>query len=74
MRTSDELKKIGMDIVDGKIFVSTMAEAESIPVIFMPLMFLSEEQVKDIHILFEYYSNAGPCGINGYPIFTQCQI
>ena len=73
MRTLDELKKISMDIVDGKIFVSTMAETEVIPSIFMPLIFLSEEQVKDIHILFEYYSNAGPCGINGYPIFMQCQ-
>jgi hypothetical protein len=33
-----------------------------------------EAYIKNIGMLYEYYSEAGPRGVNGYPIFYSCKI
>ena len=80
MRTDEELKKIAMDIVDDKIFTSDMVRNPSeIGMVFMPVLLgglkdMDEDKKKDVRVLFEYYSEAMPRGINGYPTFPSVQI
>jgi len=77
MKTTDELKQLAMDIIDGKVFLSSMVNPqELIPQVFMALMFLNKEQVEKWNenrafFLYEYYSQASPANINGYPVFTS---
>lgn len=47
--------------------------------VFMPLIFLDEEQRKNLVdqkyvFAYEYYSEAGPRSINGMPIFTSVRF
>lgn len=79
MRTDEELKQIAKDCVDGKIFTSSMVkDNDSLSMVFMPLIFMNEEQSKEFekaipYMLFEYYDKAGPRSINGMPIFYSFQ-
>ena len=46
--------------------------------IFMPLALgvlseMDKEEVKDIGLIYEYNDQAGPRGINGYPMFMSCR-
>jgi len=76
-----DLKQIAMDLVDGKIFCDRMIRegdgGRMIGAIFLPLMLgaiKSEEDAKDIGMVYEYLSEAGPRSINGYPIFFSCKF
>jgi hypothetical protein len=45
----------------------------------MPLVFMEKDYIEamkenDIHIIYEYYSEAGPRSINGYPIFMSFRV
>lgn len=77
-KTKEELKKIAMDIVDCKIFTHTMLNSHSdMGMVFMPIMLgafseMSEEEKNDIGLIYEYYSEAGPRGFNGNPMFMSC--
>lgn len=78
--TEPELRKLALDIVEGKVFGSWMIpEADQdrlLPVVFMPLSLrpvvtqklLEESQAAS---LYEYYDK-GKMGINGYPNFMSC--
>jgi len=71
--TDDELKQLAKDLYAGKIFTSNQLRKNDIPgMVFMPLMFLSEEQnekIKDVTLIYEYLDKAGPRSVNGYPSF-----
>lgn len=77
MRTNDELRTIALDFYKGLIFSDkhlSSKEIDMLPKIFMPLIFLSEkqrEEMKNVGLIYEYNSKAGPMGINGYPIFSS---
>jgi len=82
-KTDQEIAQLAMDIVDEKVFGSwdlKGAEFSSIlPLIFMPLMFIEEdtkEQVlkADTAHLYEYFSEASPRSVNGYPIFFSFRM
>ena len=75
-----ELKQLAMDIVDGKVFGTwNIREADAanlVGMVFMPALFLSEEQRKqlkeaDIVHFYEYFDKAGPRAVNGYPMFMS---
>ncbi len=81
-RDNKELKKIAMDLVDGKIFTDRhfrQGEAERMAqLVFMPLALMDEQQVplfmaEQPHLIYEYYDKAGPRAVNGYPIFFSMQ-
>lgn len=76
-----DLKQIAIDLYDGKIFCDAMISehdgSRMIGAIFLPLMLgaiTSEEDAKDIGMVYEYLSEAGPRSINGYPIFFSCKF
>lgn len=81
-KTHEELRQLAVDIVSGLVFTSAHfrddVELENLlQMVFMPLIFMSKEDIEelranDIHIIYEYYSKAGPRGINGKPIFMSC--
>ena len=75
MKTRTELKSLAIDIVENKAFGTWNIHNEDlIPCVFTPLMFLSEEQKKELqktkvaHV-YEYIDKATPRGINGMPTF-----
>ena len=70
-------KDIAMDKVFCSFFVPETEQKNLLGMIFMPILFgatkdYSEEEIKDIGFIYEYYDKAGPRGINGYPIFFSC--
>lgn len=79
-KTDDELRSIAADIYEGKIFTDRHCRSESdIRMTFMPLVLgglkdRTEEELKDIGIVYEYMSAAGPMAHNGMPIFFSCRF
>lgn len=78
-KTDDELKTLALDIIGGRIFGTWMMAKGSehlISTVFMPLMFSGEttiEQFKTDEVVhfYEHMNEAGPRGINGYPMFMS---
>lgn len=71
-----QLKKLAIDISDGKVFTDTMIppdQYQMVSIIFMPLIFLGKEKLEELAntcgLLYEYYDKAGPRSVNGFPIF-----
>jgi hypothetical protein len=80
MKTDDELKQLGIDLQANRIFTSTHLVKDDaihmLPYVFMPLVFMDDEQRKNLKSAFavyEYMNKAGPRSINGYPIFHSFQ-
>jgi hypothetical protein len=75
---SHELKKLAIDIVDGKVFGSWMLskqEERLIPNIFLPIAVGGSEHLpQDVYGLYEYYDKALPLSVNGKPTFTSCKF
>ena len=79
-KTDEELKRIAVDLYDGKIFSDrhfrSLEETHSlISLVFLPLVFgalKSKEQFADLGLVYEYFDKAGPRAMNGYPMFTSC--
>lgn len=79
-KTDEELKRIAVDLYDGKIFSDrhfrSLEETQSlIGVIFLPLAMgalKSKEQIADLGLVYEYFDKAGSRAMNGYPMFTSC--
>jgi len=75
-----DLRKIAVDLYNNHIFTIQQIEQESlIPMVFMPIALgglqnIPKEDLERIGSIFEYYSEAGPRGINGYPIFFSCKL
>jgi len=76
MKTYPELKQLALDISDGRVFGTWMireGDLHLLGLIFMLLQFLNEEDRKEKPAaIYEYYTEAGHQGINGYPIFWSC--
>lgn len=72
-RQSEEtLRKLMFDLVDGRIFVIQQLKDKNLAnMVFMPLVFGALEgfDLDTIGTIYEYYSEAGPRSINGYPCF-----
>ena len=75
-----ELRQLALDMVDGKVFGTWNIRAEDaenlVGMIFMPALFMSEEQREEMKKLevvhfYEYVDKAGPRSVNGYPIFMS---
>ena len=81
-KSPEELKQLAIDIRAGKVFTDRHVPDEASSMmsrVFMPLMFMSEEQIADlmkepIGLIYEYLDNAGPRSINGYPGFFSMRI
>lgn len=73
-KSKADLKKLALDIVDGKIFGSWMVgRAADIPMAFMILNFMGKGTLgANVAEIYEYYSKAGPRGVNGMPCFFSC--
>ncbi|MFV2014927.1 MAG: hypothetical protein ACC656_05845, partial [Candidatus Heimdallarchaeota archaeon] len=76
-----KLKQIAVDLAEGKIFCDLQIDLErdNLDAIFMPLVFMSKEQRKNmiadgVSLLYEYYSEAGPRGVNGKPCFFSMRF
>jgi hypothetical protein len=77
-----ELKKIAMDVVNGRIFCSLSIpqhDASVLPLVFMPLALAGSDYGKwcvdnQIHVLYEYMDKRLKMGINGYPIFAGMRL
>lgn len=74
--SEEELKQIAKDIVDRKVFTdrdlrNPALEGDMLGMIFMPVLLMPNPGafVADAGLLFEYWDQAGPRSINGYPIF-----
>ena len=82
-RTDEELRKVALDYVNGKIFTSfdiRPGERDSITTsVFMPLVFMSDEDINSMRdekivLLYEYFNKAGTRSANGYPTFLSCHM
>lgn len=72
------LAKLAQDFADGKVFTSWQVprhDEHLLPTIFMPIVFGGNNTfpTNTAH-LYEYYSEAGPRGVNGYPCFFSCGV
>lgn len=78
MKTQKELAEIALKIFKNEIWCSWFirkGEEHMLPNIFMPLIFLSNEDKlslveKKVSCFYADMSNAGPRTVNGYPIFS----
>jgi len=68
------LKKLAVDVVDGKVFGSWMVYPSdlltTLPLIFIPLS-LMKERPEDAAVLYEYYERQLPECVGKYPQFAS---
>jgi hypothetical protein len=79
--TREELKKIAIEVVNGRIFTSLSVDQDHLlPLVFMPLALLSKEDSLKLRnlpvedqpgIFYAPLEKAGPRSINGLPIFWE---
>lgn len=83
VRKSDfELRRIALDIIEGKIYHSEMIPAGAPPslmgIIFSPILYLRTSNqldcLGDMGLLYEYRDRAVAWNIGGYPTFTSVQF
>lgn len=80
MKSNEEIKKLAVDIAEGKVFTSAQIEnVEDYPMIFLPLILgalkdKSKEDLQKIGLMYEYIDKAMPRSINGYPIFSSFNL
>jgi hypothetical protein len=75
--SEEALRKLAQEIVEGKVFTDRdMRKADQmggtmLGMIFMPVLLMQSPGVylADAGLLYEYWDQAGPRSINGYPIF-----
>lgn len=77
----EELKAFVLGVCDDKIFTSMhVADLDThlLGSIFMPLMFLDEEQREplrhDLGIVWEHLAKANDRALNGYPTFFSMRV
>lgn len=80
LKTEDELKRLALDIVDGKVFGSWMTPNPDeglmpfrIITMMMDVTYLEQLQQRQVVGLYEYLSEAGPMSVNGLPSFMSCR-
>lgn len=73
----EELRKLALDMVEGRVCHDQMYPQDMVVHVFMPLMFmesLTVEDAKSWGLIYEYLSEAGPRSINGYPMFMSLRV
>lgn len=78
-KTDEELRQLAMDIAENKVFTDRhlqQHEYNLINMIFMPLGLMDKETLMKFltpppGMIYEYYSEALPRGINGLPMFSS---
>jgi len=82
MRSEQELRQLALDLKANKIFTSTQIPPEDSDLlgsVFIILALMDEKQhaeflAKKPAFVYEYYSEAGPYGVNGYPSFMSMRF
>jgi len=80
--TDDELRTFVSDFASQQIFSSahlSESDVNKLKMIFMPLAFgafegYTDDDLKDVGLIYEYLDQQGPHSINGYPMFWSCRI
>lgn len=75
--TDTELKQFAIDLFDGKIFTDRhLPDGLAAHMVFMPLVFteISQAEIEQVGLVFEYFSEAGPRSVNGCPIFFSMRF
>lgn len=73
----ESLRQLALDIFKGLVFTSRdIWDSTPLEQVFMGLLFLNDASRKQLQedppgLLFAYYADAGPRGINGNPIFME---
>jgi hypothetical protein len=73
----EDIKQIASDLFHSKIFTSEHLKTEMhlINQIFSILLFLEKNKIpKNLGMIWEYLSKAGPMSVNGYPMFLSCHF
>jgi hypothetical protein len=79
-KTNEELKEIAQGLLSGTIFSDRHLEnPEEIPRHFMPIAFgclsnLTENEKRNIGLIYEWVEKAGPLAINGKPCFMSARL
>jgi len=81
-RSKKEINELALDLFKGSIFTSNQIRANDQSLllsIFMPLVFMKKEYIdwmqdNKISVFYEYWDQAGPRSINGYPIFFSMKM
>jgi hypothetical protein len=78
--TDQELRLLAADIYEGRVFTDRQVEDSSdLPMVFMPIALgafaeMTEEEFKQIGLIYEYLDKAGPRAINGLPSFFSLRV
>lgn len=72
----EQLRKLALDMVDGRIFHDQMCPENMVTHVFMPLMFVTVAKEDSQHwgLVYEYMSEAGPRTLNGFPMFMSMRV
>lgn len=74
-RTHEELRRLALDIADGKVFGSWMVQTDMVPLVFMVLAIGGPASFPSNGVaVYEYLDKAGPRSINGCPTFFTCSV
>ena len=71
-----EIKQLAVDIFENRVFGTWCMhrnDACFVGSVFLPIA-LGAEVGKDVEHVYEYLSEAGTMGINGYPTFFSCRL
>lgn len=68
-----DLRQFALDMRASQIVTSLQVPPELCAMVFMPFMFIKDdkilERIKNAALLWGHMRDAGPRGVNGYPIF-----
>lgn len=78
----DQIKELAEDIFKSSVFTERHINENDVRLlqsIFMPLVLgalsgITEEQQKQVGMIYEYLEKAGPRSVNGYPVFFSMKI
>lgn len=75
----DVLAQVARDLVTGRIFTSFDCRPDDMAMVFMPIALgafanATEEQIRDIGLIYEHYDKAGPRSCNGQPMFFSFRL
>jgi hypothetical protein len=78
--SKEDLRKFVLEFMGGAIYTSAQVHRiEDVPMVFMPILFglfkdWTEDDMKQVGVIWEYYDKALPRSINGMPVFTSCHL
>jgi len=73
---NQELKKLAVEIFEGRVFTNRHCNEHELTSVFMPLVFgafenKTKNERDDIGLIYEYVDKAMPMAINGKPTFAS---